>query len=320
MQSNNKKTAYVLGMSGGKDSTACALYLQEQNIPFRAVFFDTGWEHDATYGYLDSLERRLGIEIEWRRNLPQLDASQEKAAQKVEAALALASSHWGDSQSAMVRWCVKKAMFPSRRLRWCTQEMKYRLARAEMQAEHRAGRLPVNVVGVRAEESAARARLPERGLDGGLDAMVWRPLLHWTQGQVVAIHQRHGLAPNPLYLRDKGARRVGCWPCIQCGKAELRLLARDEKRVAALELLEAVVGRLAQERRARNGAQPLEGLPAYFQASQRDQSGRRGTVPIRKHLEWAQTSRGGRQMLLDLPSDSGCMRWGMCDLPDQQEP
>jgi hypothetical protein len=49
----------VLGMSGGKDSTACALLLEKNGIKFDRVFMDTGWEHPALYDYIkDVLEPR----------------------------------------------------------------------------------------------------------------------------------------------------------------------------------------------------------------------------------------------------------------------
>lgn len=336
------EATHILSVSGGKDSTAAGLFLREQGIPFRAVFFDTGWEHPDTYRYLrDVVPTVLGVEVEWHRRLPSLSPRPDALAEALEAHLDLPLNPWGDRRSAMVRWCLKKGMFPSRVARWCTSELKYHAAVAVMRAAHAAGELPVNVVGVRAEESAARRGLPEREIDADLDAAVWRPLIAWTTADVIAIHQRHGVQPNPLYLRAEGARRVGCWPCIQCGKAELRLLARDEHRVRVLEALEFVVGWLACERYAERGDVMVR-APAFFQGNRADAvatwcgrcrgSGGRDdadctrcdgagvrveipTIPIRERLEWARTSNGGAQMLLELPSDSGCMRWGMCDLP-----
>ena len=230
-------------------------------------------------------------------------------------------------------------MFPSRTKRWCTTEMKFLTAKAVMQAAHAAGELPVNVLGIRGEESPARAALPEREIDEDLDAMVWRPILRWTLADVIAIHRRHGITPNPLYLREAGANRVGCWPCIMCGKAELKLLSRDDNRVRALEALEFCVGWLAAERYAVRGHIIMR-PPAFFRGNRADRidtwcgkcrgtgildgaacetckgKGSRleiPTIPIRARLEWAWTSRGGSQMRMDLPEDSGCMRWGMCD-------
>jgi len=38
----------LVSVSGGKDSTAAALFLKEMGIPFQAVHCDTGWEHPDT--------------------------------------------------------------------------------------------------------------------------------------------------------------------------------------------------------------------------------------------------------------------------------
>ena len=42
----------IASVSGGKDSTAMCLYLQELGIPYRAVHMDTGWEHSDTDHYV----------------------------------------------------------------------------------------------------------------------------------------------------------------------------------------------------------------------------------------------------------------------------
>lgn len=327
---------HILSVSGGKDSTAAGLHLREQRIPFRAVFFDTGWEAPETYRYLrEVVPRALGVTPTWHRRLPALNERLTVIAEEIEAVLQIESDL--GPESAMVRWSLRKGMFPSRVRRWCTQEMKVYASRDVMNAAVDAGEHPINVLGIRAEESAARSGLPEREI--GSFSAIWRPILHWSFQQVVDIHARHNVTPNPLYLREAGANRVGCWPCIQCGKAELRLLTKDERRVRALELLERHVETLAQDRARALGrrARPL----AFFQGHGKDRvvelcpecdgtgevagdvcgkcdgqgSVRRiPVVPIRKMLEWAQTAHGGRQMLLGLPEQSGCLTWGLCDL------
>lgn len=303
--------SYVASVSGGKDSTAMALHLREQGIAFRAVFFDTGWEHADTYAYVrEYLPSVLDQPVEMRSREPELDERREAMAQELEALLGF--------RSAMVRWILKRGMFPSRTRRFCTQELKFFTARDVMREEHAAGRSPVNVLGIRAEESLARSKLLERELDEDLDAMVWRPLLRWSIDDVIAIHRRHSVTPNPLYLRN--ATRVGCWPCIMAGKTELRLLHKDEARVAVIERLEAMVTELSRERHEARGEELLR-PPAFFQGNRShgvqnpDGSWSIPCIPIRQHIEWARTDRGGVQMLLELPEQSGCMRWGLCDLP-----
>jgi 3'-phosphoadenosine 5'-phosphosulfate sulfotransferase (PAPS reductase)/FAD synthetase len=51
---------HLVSVSGGKDSTAVYLLAIESGRPFRAVFADTGNEHEATYEYVDRLAERTG--------------------------------------------------------------------------------------------------------------------------------------------------------------------------------------------------------------------------------------------------------------------
>ncbi len=257
----------VASVSGGKDSAALALWLTEQGIEHTRVFMDTGWENDATYDYLRGpLTAAIGPIIELKPRLQMVD---------------------------LVR---KKGMFPSRLRRFCTEELKVLPLRdylASLASE------AVNAVGIRAEESQVRAAMPEWEWSKALDAETWRPLLHWSFDDVRAIHARHGLAPNPLYLW--GAERVGCWPCIFERKAGIELVAlRSPARIDLIEQLEAELTERA-------------GAPRrWFQGK----TARSSLVPIREVVTWSKTERGGKvPKLYDPPSDAGCVRWGLCDTP-----
>jgi len=296
----------VLSLSGGKDSTAASLWLREQGIEHLRVFHDTGWEHSVLYEHLDYLEEKLGpiIRISGFINIPE---GWETEVAAIEQKLG--------RPSAMVRWTVRKAMFPQRMRRWCTQELKVRpfLRWARAQDDD-----VLNVVGIRAEESAARSKLPEREpMPGAEDIEVWRPLLTWTLADVVAIHARHGVLPCKLYL--DGATRVGCWPCIMANKAELAMLGKDDARVEVVRDLEALVGKVLLRRKH---DYTEKSLPAFFQSRAPDENKKYPCVPIDRVLEWARTVRGGRQFELFSadPADAGCMRWGMCDTGAGTEP
>lgn len=55
----------VVSVSGGKDSTACALLALESGMQAAFVFADTGNEHEETYRYVrEYLPAKLGIYIE----------------------------------------------------------------------------------------------------------------------------------------------------------------------------------------------------------------------------------------------------------------
>lgn len=296
------RTVYIASVSGGKDSTAMCLHLREQGLQFRAVHFDTGWEHAETVRYVREVLPDYIGPVEVIRREPALDEEREEYAVELENMLGF--------RSPFVRFVLKKGMFPSRVRRFCTQELKVFCVRDVVKGVHEAGALPVNVVGIRAAESVARSKLAEREVSTSLDCMVWRPLIRWTEREVVEIHQRHGVPPNPLYLR--GSSRVGCWPCIQARKSEIRAL--DEPRIRVIERLEEICGELA-ERRERN----TTNSPGMFQASRRRADGTRPCVPIREHVAWSKTAHGSdeedRQLGFQGMND-GCLRWGLCDLGD----
>ena len=267
-----------------------SLWLTEQEIDHDRVFLDTGWEHELTYEYLRGpLAKKLGPihEIRGARTMEEL-----------------------------IR---HKGMFPSRVRRFCTQELKVRPMQRYLAARMDAGEDLVNAVGIRAAESEARSRMLEWEWQEGFDCEVWRPLLLWSEQQVIDIHKRHGLAPNPLYLM--GASRVGCWPCIYARKSEIRLIAdKDPERIVRLRVLEADVGRSAHARAEAKGA-TLATLPTWFQnPSGRTEDGRHAgdCWPIDKVVEWSKTSRGGRQFELFAPQNDGCMRWGLCETEGEE--
>jgi len=81
------RIVYYASVSGGKDSLAMCLHLQDLGIPYRAVFFDTGWENPDTYQYVREVLPGVVGPIEWLSNEPELDDSQEADAQEVEAVL-----------------------------------------------------------------------------------------------------------------------------------------------------------------------------------------------------------------------------------------
>src|SRR5260370_6822855 len=63
----SKATRHILCMSGGKDSTALALYMSDRVPEMEYVFCDTDKELTETYEYLNRVEAFLGKKIV-RRN------------------------------------------------------------------------------------------------------------------------------------------------------------------------------------------------------------------------------------------------------------
>ena len=295
----------VASISGGKDSIAMALWLREQGFEetneIHYVYADTGWEHPVLYEYIESTVKPL-LGDRFHR---------------------VASKKYPGGMAEMV---TTKGAFPSRRFRFCTDELKKKPLAAYIKGLGN-DPLPINAIGIRAAESVARSKMDrwEPGTIFGKDICdTWRPLIHFVVQDVIDIHHRHNIRPCPLYLRDKyPSQRVGCWPCIMSKKSEIRALVEtDQERLVQIRGLEERVAERASERLAEAG-ETFEsrgiGKPAFFQAK----TGRTGECwPIDKVAKWSKTERGGHQYGLELftpadPSERGCTLWALCDVPDK---
>ncbi len=127
---------------------------------------------------------------------------------------------------------------------------------------------------------------------------------------MIDIHKRHGLDPNPLYLH--GHKRVGCYPCIYSDKAELRLIA--ERAPGRIDRIRHLEGRVTREAVSRDRNKSSRERTMFHKESPGQADRTKHPMPIiDEAVEWARTSRGGRQLLL-LNDDGreGCMRWGLC--------
>ena len=91
-----KKVRHVLGLSGGKDSTALAIYMHDKVPDMEYFFCDTHEELPEVYEYLDKIKARLGIKITY--------LSAERGFE-----------HWLD---------IFNGFLPSARMRWCTRQLK----------------------------------------------------------------------------------------------------------------------------------------------------------------------------------------------------
>jgi 3'-phosphoadenosine 5'-phosphosulfate sulfotransferase (PAPS reductase)/FAD synthetase len=308
----------VASISGGKDSASLGLLLKELGIEFDRVFMDTGWEHPATYAYVLPREAAFGaIAIAWsdwsEERIHRFLDEQERVYGEAPLQKALGPIHHLKPPLAMADLIRSKQMFPSGGgTQFCTLELKVKPMQAYLNARTDAGEDVVNAVGIRRGESVRRADALEWEWSAGFDCEVWRPLVEWTEADVILIHQKHGLRPNPLYL--KGATRVGCWPCINANKGDIRLVAEESpERIATIDRLEVELNQAAQKRAAAKDA-PAPAVRAWFKQKV---GGVSTPVAIRAAVAWSRTSHGGTQFELFAgdPSDAGCMRWGLCERP-----
>jgi len=303
----------VVSISGGKDSTACALLALERHRAdeVRLVFADTGNEHEQTLEYVhDYLPSVLGIPVHTVRA--------DFAAQMTRKA-AFVATKWreqGISEDRVMRatevlkptgnpfldLCIWKGRFPSRMAQFCTQELKT-LPLTEWQTDLIDDGYEVESwQGIRADESPRRAMQPEREDRGG-GLTIYRPILQWTAQQTVDYVRSKGLVLNPLY--SQGMRRVGCMPCINARKDEvLEIAKRFPEHIDRIEAWEVAVSEASKL-----------GVSSFFHAS--DGSVLSGQSNIRSVVEWAKTSRGGRQYEImradDFESPACASAYGLCE-------
>ena len=95
-----KKIKHVLGISGGKDSAALAIYLNDKYpmLEIEYYFCDTGKELDETYKLIEKLEVYFGKEI---KKLRSADQSPEEP---FDHFLKLYGGYLPSSQA---RWCTR---------------------------------------------------------------------------------------------------------------------------------------------------------------------------------------------------------------------
>ena len=95
------KIRHVLGISGGKDSAALAIYIKTKYPELDLEFYssDTGKELDETYQLVKNIETHLGIKIEV------LKAAENSSEDSFDHFLKL---YGGFLPSSTSRWCTKK--------------------------------------------------------------------------------------------------------------------------------------------------------------------------------------------------------------------
>jgi 3'-phosphoadenosine 5'-phosphosulfate sulfotransferase (PAPS reductase)/FAD synthetase len=221
-----RNAAVAIGVSGGKDSVACAF---------------------ATVAHLDAIGHTgprvlvhadLG-RVEWNDSLPTC----ERLAAALGLELLVVRRAAGDMMDRwLVRWssnmaryaaleCVKVILpWSTPSMRFCTSELKVAPICAAL-VKRFPGHTIVSASGIRREESSARSKSPissdqaklksKKHATTGLD---WHPILHWTVGDVFAAHDARGFAPHEAYSRY-GMSRVSCRFCIMSNAADRRAAA-----------------------------------------------------------------------------------------------
>lgn len=308
---------HLVSVSGGKDSTAVYLRAIESGRPFRAVMADTGNEHELTHEYVERLHERTGgpkvevVRADFTRQLAQHRdyLLREWPKQGIPDAIVQRAAELHEpTGNPFLDLCISKGRFPSRMAQFCTEELKTIPITMGPVAEMLREGPVLQWLGIRADESRNRAKQPlfNRHESG---SMVWRPIFSWTVEDVWAQHRRHGLAPNPLYAMGMG--RVGCMPCINCRKSELRSIA---------DQFPEHIDRIREWEDVLAGANKWGSATFFPAVTDPTDADRPGTYSrIDTLVEWSRTSRGGRQfdLFFQQQAGGGCTSdLGLCEMSE----
>lgn len=222
----------VVSFSGGKDSQACLIWAVEKygSKNVKAVFCDTGWEHELTYRHIQDTCKLMQVELITLK--PELD---------------------------FVELSKKKGRFPSTKARFCTVELKIKPMVDWVLSQDES---LIIIQGIRSKESISRSKMSKecsyfneyfndsiKGLYAKKkvkkwckihDASVLRPIFDWSAQEVIDYILDNNQQPCELYRM--GSARVGCYPCIMSRHSEAKIILNDGYGFAKLESAVNAVG------------------------------------------------------------------------------
>ena len=185
-----QKIRHLLGLSGGKDSSALAVYMRDRVPEMEYFFSDTGKELPETYQFLDRLEVFLGKPIA-RLNMER-DPSENRD-----------FDHW---------LTLYGGLLPSSQVRWCTVNLKIRPFE-EYVGEDKA----YNYVAIRADEDRVGYKPLKTAALRNIEPKYPFKEDGITKEDVYRILEESGLGLPDYY---KWRTRSGCYFCFFQRKSE----------------------------------------------------------------------------------------------------
>jgi len=222
----------VINFSGGKDSTAMLALLCERypHVPKHVVMADTGWEHVDSPGkwpsaivWSEMIVERFGLPLHVVRN----------------------------PNKTLLEMAARRGKFPGMSQRQCTSDLKRDPIHTWIRRRYPSmgARDPHHVViscmGLRAEESIGRSRLPKLRRNARLQmnnrtVWDWNPILRWTEAEVRAYLAERRIPLHPVYQH---LRRFSCRVCIFMTDHDLRQVKQhDPEAIETISRIEEQIG------------------------------------------------------------------------------
>lgn len=282
---------HIVGFSGGIDSQACARWVLNRFPPEDVILTNSsagGWEDPLTVEFVAWYAANVHPVVTCDAKVKDMWETEGFAENK---------GLDGEAPLTFEEMCRLKGRAPSVRAQFCTEILKLRpqkrwIAEAFGVGGPYEGQDYCRYKGVRREESRSRKDTPLEQWDPYFDCQTFAPLFDWSKEMCFAYVKAHGEQFNPLYTM--GFNRVGCAPCINSNKADIaNWAARRPEMIEKVRGFEARVGR------------------TFFRPVDRD-----GQLTwIDDVVRWAQTSRGGKHVLLPMMHErEGCeSKYGLCE-------
>ena len=163
-------------------------------------------------------------EVEWPGTIEHIESTLPASVPLILAPVA--------SGKTLLERIEERGLWPSNSARWCTSDFKagpiQRELRRYLKANPRFGGRLVNAMGMRAEESPARARKApwrrnERMSVAGRQVFDWLPVFELSTEDVFRIIRDAGQMPHWAYAA--GMSRLSCSFCILASRTDLRRAA-----------------------------------------------------------------------------------------------
>lgn len=280
----------VVGFSGGADSQAtAALARQQHGDDVILLNADPGGnEHPITTDFIDHYSRTVYPVVVVHPIIADLGGLGT-----MPGATRDRRREYDDSEMmTFADLAYIKGRWPWRKAQFCTEHLKLAPSRRWCRENLVAGDFE-RWAGVRRDESQRRANTPIFDWDDYFDCIIRYPVHDWSKDEVFDLLRAIGEPINPLYTM--GFSRVGCAPCINSGKEDIRNWA-----VRAPEMIDKV--REWESFTQRTFFAPcVPGLAINW---------------IDEVVAWSMTERGGRTKLpeADMPKVGACSsKYGLCE-------
>lgn len=289
-QQHRDTPIHIVGFSGGIDSQACARWVLNRYPAEDVILMNSdagGNEHPLTTEFIAEYSRTVHPVIECNAIVSDMWKTEGFAENK--------KGLDGTEKLAFDYMIRLKGRPPSRTAQFCTEILKLRPQKRWMLQESQPGgrlfeREYIRYTGVRRDESAKRAEALFSEFDSFYDCALERPIADWTKQMCFDYVRAHGEQVNPLY--KLGFNRVGCAPCINSGKEDIRAWFDRSP-----DMIDKI--RSWENSTQRTFFSPM--VPGKY------------TNTIDEVVAWAFTKHGGKEKLIVLQPRPSCeSKYGLC--------